>query len=280
MHKLFVGKTCVPTESLQYIIHSSKGKEEFEKMAVLDRLLCRKLGMENEISPFEIRMAEAGIISRLEKTKKEKLWYRWRWVFIAASTFVTILCLAVLLPLFQITQNSVTDRRDKPDTTSLFIPRGKNKYKRSSVYVYCLREKQGEVDFRPASRKWGCSLSESIKFGYVNPNSDLSYLSIFGIDSNSDIMWYFPNPIDQKSLKIKKTLNIVPIGKPIKLRVNHKAGILKIFAIFSKEPIIYKQLQKRIQDALLSQKAMPSKEWFPLEKEEYSVAEIIKIEEE
>jgi hypothetical protein len=62
-------------------------------------------------------------------------------------------------------------------------------------------------------------------------------------DGEGETIWFFPNPIETRSLEISKANRYKPIGDAVQLRVNHRPGVVRLFAIFSIEPISISELQ-------------------------------------
>jgi hypothetical protein len=86
-----------------------------------------------------------------------------------------------------------------------------------------------------------CALNAQLKLAVSNPGK---YQRVFlvGVDADRSPKWYAPRPPESESVaapqpKEGEPSGPTPIGASIRLGVNHDAGALRIYALFSDKPV-------------------------------------------
>ncbi len=87
-----------------------------------------------------------------------------------------------------------------------------------------------------------CGLEDVLKFAYTN-RSPLPYLFLCGLDERYELKWYEPHPPRTTSVEVKRDAIDQTIQRAVRLGVNHKAGALRLFAIFSARPLEARELE-------------------------------------
>jgi hypothetical protein len=93
-----------------------------------------------------------------------------------------------------------------------------------------------------------CPLDAEIKLAYSNSSSKLQYAAFFGVDQQGKIYWYGPTPADTGAVEVEKTSQMLPFGDTIRLGVNHEPGQVRVFGLFSPEPVDFVTLRQTVDD--------------------------------
>jgi hypothetical protein len=143
----------------------------------------------------------------------------------------------VLVPLFARSPGAGTSAlRSTPDTLVARGGASSDGARPAGLEAFCvgegapLRELAPAGPGAPAPR---CGLAAQLKLAIVNPGG---YARVFlvGVDDAYDLLWYEPHPPATESVP---AIASGPIGGAIKLQVNHAAGPLRIYGLFSDAPI-------------------------------------------
>ena len=94
----------------------------------------------------------------------------------------------------------------------------------------------------PAAKLTSCGLGDVLKFAYTN-RSELPYLFLVGLDERYAVKWYEPHPPRTTSVEVKKDAVNQTIPRAVKIGVNHEAGALRLYAIFSAQPVEARQIE-------------------------------------
>ncbi len=87
------------------------------------------------------------------------------------------------------------------------------------------------------------SIDDIITFTYTYADSNGGNLALFGIQNKGEIRWYYPEYGEEESIYIKGNKIDEPLGDGISLSVNHNPGLLRIVALFTKEPLSIKEIE-------------------------------------
>ncbi len=90
-----------------------------------------------------------------------------------------------------------------------------------------------------------CGISDILKFAYTN-HSELPYLFLVGLDEKLAIKWYEPHPPARTSLKVRADVVDEPLPRAVRLAVNHTAGQLRLYALFSARPVTAEQVEQAV----------------------------------
>jgi hypothetical protein len=91
------------------------------------------------------------------------------------------------------------------------------------------RSNVGEVD--------ALVINDVITLTYTNLRPDIRYATIFGIQGDGGIRWYYPSYSAKVSIPIRSDRVDEPLEDGIRLQVHHTPGWLRITAVFSAEPM-------------------------------------------
>jgi len=106
----------------------------------------------------------------------------------------------------------------------------------------------------PENIEKACKLGDILTFSYTNVKSDgsagYSYLFLFGVDEQGHPLWYYPNPQEQESIAIDTDAQAInrPLPGGIKLAVNHKAGRIRVYGLFSDSPLSIRRIKHRLDE--------------------------------
>jgi hypothetical protein len=92
----------------------------------------------------------------------------------------------------------------------------------------------------------GCPLDAEIKLAYKNSSPKLHYAAFFGVDQTGKILWYGPTPADPGAVGVDQTSELSPVGEAIRLEVNHEPGGVRVFGLFSPEPVDFVALRQTV----------------------------------
>jgi hypothetical protein len=149
----------------------------------------------------------------------------WHWLWSAGATCAIIMALLVL---------RVGNRDDG------FQVRGSD---RSDVGIraFCVdaSERVHQVASVDDAQPTRCALSDTLQLSYTMRNAATErYLFLVGVDEQHRALWYFPTPAEQASINVGATGgNERVLPDSVALSVNHRAGKLSIYGIFTPTPI-------------------------------------------
>jgi hypothetical protein len=136
--------------------------------------------------------------------------------------------------------------------------------------AFCLRK----VDALPQPQITGlvptesgpasCKLDEVLKFAYTN-RSPLGFLFLVGVDEKYRIQWYEPHPPQQQSIALRREVVDEPLSRAVRLAVNHGAGALRIFALFSSSPLPRREIERAVASARAARTPLSKLEALPLD---------------
>ncbi len=159
------------------------------------------------------------------KPERQSRWLIWAQF---AATAVAILLLVALPRL-----------RNRDDLQ----PRGafdRDVEARAFCVVRGARDAVRAVAVSETNQTTSCGLGDTLQLAYsvsADARPWARYVFLVGADSRHQPLWYFPNPSEALSFAAADTdgEHLTPDG--IELSVNHQAGALWIYALFSSEPL-------------------------------------------
>jgi hypothetical protein len=125
------------------------------------------------------------------------------------------------------------------------------------------------------------SADDVLAFTYTFAEERPGYLALFGIQEGGEVLWYYPECGQPRSIPIKGGVVDEPLQEGIDLAVNHRPGWLRITALFSDEPIEVDAVEEAVEtlrrrgDELNPSNPFPEAEYATL-KGQYSVKVKIK----
>ena len=185
-----------------------------------------------------------------------------------ASLVAVGAAIAIGLPMFLRAHNSQPEQGPRPvaHRSGEFQTRGTppKRGEQVGLRVFCIaKEDQGKAAVtelrEDAPKTPSCSLQATLRFAYSN-RSALKHLFVVGVDERGKVLWYSPAPPQTHSLAATVGVDR-PLPRAVALDVNHRAGALRIFALFSKEALDAKAVAtaaaKLKKGSLSSQKLLP-----------------------
>lgn len=122
----------------------------------------------------------------------------------------------------------------------------------ASAMLYCLEGSGDTLKITGADEApFGllvCPLDAQLKLGYTNPERASLYMASFGVSEAGRLFWYGPSPASPAALKLEQTQEIQPVGPSVKLEINHAPGVVRVYTVFSPEPISYAMLEELVRD--------------------------------
>jgi hypothetical protein len=126
---------------------------------------------------------------------------------------------------------------------------GKTVERSAGLRAFCLdRDQVQALDPKgPAAPR--CERSAQLKLAVSNPGG-FQHLFLVGMDGEHDLKWYAPRPPETASVAAPKdTQGIdVPVGASVRLAVNHRAGPVRIYALFSDAPVTAAEVEAATQE--------------------------------
>lgn len=96
-----------------------------------------------------------------------------------------------------------------------------------------------------------CAVTSQLKLAVSNPGK-FQRVFLVGVDAARDLKWYAPRPPEAESVVAPQPKEgepgAVPIGASIRLGVNHDAGALRIFALFSDKPVTTTEVEAAVAE--------------------------------
>jgi hypothetical protein len=120
-----------------------------------------------------------------------------------------------------------------------------------ALALFCVtREENNEVVFRGENESpfgvLACSKDGELKLAHKAPEHPFTHIAVFGVDRRGELKWYGPSPASRDAVEIsehKVAGTLHPVGESIRLGVNHKAGKVRVHALFSNQPLDYDRLE-------------------------------------
>ncbi|HSI04879.1 MAG TPA: hypothetical protein VLC93_10395, partial [Myxococcota bacterium] len=111
---------------------------------------------------------------------------------------------------------------------------------RAFCVVRGARDAVRAVAISETNQTTSCGLGDTLQLAYsvsAEARPWARYVFLVGADARHQPLWYFPNPGEALSFSVAATdgEHLAPDG--IELAVNHQAGALWIYALFSSEPL-------------------------------------------
>ena len=89
----------------------------------------------------------------------------------------------------------------------------------------------------------GVWIRDFLRLSYRNTDERLKYLFVFAMQDKGETLWYLPLPEEEQSALIRRGRDTL---FEIKLIDGHRAGVLRIFAVFSQEPIDFERMRSLV----------------------------------
>lgn len=126
-------------------------------------------------------------------------------------------------------------------------------YQRPEIELFCARGAGADMQFQGSrDAPFGllsCPNDATFQIGYRSSDPALRYAAFFGVDPNGAIYWYGPSPVREESWPVQPHEKITPVGDTIELDVNHQPGQVRVYALFTPEPMRYPALDRMLERA-------------------------------
>lgn len=223
-------------------------------MGAIDALLEEEQGLFEEQST-EQSGADGGA-EVVELPGRSSRWQRLAMPLAAAAALLLIAGAGVWIssdvdPLAGGDQPGVGSDQFQPRTAS--PPARSSDYRKPSIELFCARDVGDDVQFQgSADAPFGllsCPKDSRIKFGYQSTDPKLRHAAFFGVDRAGTIYWYGPSPAREESWQIQSRPEITPVGETVELGVNHAVGDVRVYGLFSPEPIDFDEMDRMLSRA-------------------------------
>jgi len=235
---------------LQSLQDDAAGRERFEAIMAVERLLCGAAAGDPPWSHFDSDRIEALILHRVRAAGEVRASSRPR--LLRRLAFALPIALAMLLILPWLAQ----DRDGRPEIPAhLFAPRGGEAPYLDHLFLFCFTAgAQGgsvaRID-RPAELQdlGSCPLDGELQFALTKLSDDKRYLYVAGLDEAGRRLWYYPEPGQGGSSALPSRAVKQVFGDSILLQVNHQPGRIRIFALFSAQPVTDAEVEEALEEA-------------------------------
>ncbi len=95
------------------------------------------------------------------------------------------------------------------------------------------------------------SLDDLVTFTYTNADKSVHYLTLFGVQEDGQVRWYYPGVGESASRRISSGHVDEALGDGIRLSVNHRTGWLRVTALFSQRPLDRSEVETAVRAAPL-----------------------------
>jgi hypothetical protein len=102
-----------------------------------------------------------------------------------------------------------------------------------------------------------------LRFAYTN-KSKLSRLFLVGVNEEFKIKWYEPHPPRERSIRVKSGVIDRPLKRAVRLDVNHDPGLIRVYALFSAEPLTASEVTRAVAQAQRSGRSIVQVDKLPV----------------
>ncbi|MGM0555736.1 MAG: hypothetical protein ACQEVA_05070 [Myxococcota bacterium] len=124
-------------------------------------------------------------------------------------------------------------------------------YEKPRIELFCARQVDGDVQFQGSSDApfglLSCPDDAKFKVGYSSTDSNLRHAAFFGVDRAGELYWYGPSPTRVQPWRIQPHEKISPVGDTIDLGVNHEPGPVRVYGLFTPEPVEFGELESMLR---------------------------------
>lgn len=234
-------------------------QERYNRVVLASRLLAGgpkaiAIPSEGELQRVRARVLErVRLVPDAEPARRSSIF---RWVAVLAASAAVF---ALVLPIALRYAGSPPRRVERAgggvaETAAELQVRGPGQAAPSEKHglrAFCIRSPGGTsllvqsvVPSDPAApeKLTSCGLGDVMKFAYTN-RSSLPYLFLVGLDERYALKWYEPHPPRTASVEVKRDAVDETIPRAVRIGVNHQAGALRLYAIFSARPLEAKAIE-------------------------------------
>ncbi|RJO70462.1 MAG: hypothetical protein C4523_05450 [Myxococcales bacterium] len=226
------------------------GKREFERLMAIERALCGIPPTDPPWTHFDTERIGKIVLHRVgAAAEKEFSWSAWGWRLAFAIPIILVLLAAPLLYRLSGQQGSSIPK-------SLFAPRGSEEPYETHLFLFCIEgkgraAKVTRLDRPPflteAPEK--CSINSEFQLALTNLTTKKKYIYVVGMDDAGRRLWYFPEPGEGESRPAPTGVAEKLFGESIRLSVNHRLGLMRMFVVFSEHPVTEDEISRALDAA-------------------------------
>jgi hypothetical protein len=196
-------------EVVEHLRADEGGRATYDRLIDAFRVLERR-----PIARFELELVEDWLFEEVAPAEQEEQARVFGWTYVV-SIFAAIAAAVVLVvgPL-------------GPDAQDSLRPKG-GRTAALSIDALC-----GTPSTPLASASEGCDLDGTLSFAYRVAPEHMGVLSLFGVDSEGNVNYYAPTPVDPDPIEVLPG-GWRPVSMSIELPVNHQVGSVRLFALLS-----------------------------------------------
>ncbi len=229
--RLFAGKLSVERAELV-----NTHFDHCDQCAVLrDEIGAMTSRLQHDPDEFKDEAAAFEVMTLIRMGKAEKpevvpsrflFWKSWQtWLLVPATAAATAVLMMVLW--------SPT----KQDATDGFQARGAETIN-LNAWVSLQVFRAGKNGYEPVRDV--IAADDALAFSYLNrSDSQLRYLAVFAVDNQGEVFWYYPPNVDAGNSpgSVSVQSGAQPIELPEQVAHHLRIGLLRIFGVFSKDPL-------------------------------------------
>lgn len=238
----------------------------YNRLAYAERLLAGGPAALSTPTPESLARVERAVLA--ETAPEQSVGVRVRGVFAAffarPQRWVPAFAggLAVLAGVLVLPRLLDEPRGGSPGAPSLapsvdvegFQPRGATTPKvvrASGIRVFCLEGSSvravggahsGDPHSGDAAGAVACPRAANLRFSVRNTGA-YRFLFLVGVDETRALKWYAPRPPADASEPAPSGTAEEPVGRPLRIAVNHDPGALRVYALFSDTPLFARDVQ-------------------------------------
>ena len=224
-------------------------RNRYNRVVLAERMLHGGPAALDEPSPPELARVAMSVFPVAESRWSRML--QWAATPRHASGLVAAAAAVALIPILAGTMRHpiAVDKSNNGGPVELFQARGglPALERQAGLRAFCLsRENVLALDAKAPELPM-CDRSDQLKLTVTNPGA---YKSVFlvGMDDDHAPKWYAPRPPEVASVPAPAGSVDAPVGGAVRLAVNHSAGRVRIFALFSDKPVQATEVESAIDE--------------------------------
>ena len=246
---LFVGDSPdVPADFMTQVGQDAKARTTFNQLALVDAALSgsddasfdTRSGELAFLSALDAQLtAEGGVPETADDLPDNVVAFPRRRTFMGAAALAAAAVLAATWINLQ--------PEDPFQARSAVTPQ--STYQKPQLLPFCVeRGPDGPTFWSADDAEFGvlkCSKDDELKLAYTNTDARLKHAAFFGATPDGELFWYGPSPAATAPLAIAVTGDAPqPVGESIRLGVNHQAGPVRVYGVFTPKPLPFDELER------------------------------------
>jgi hypothetical protein len=228
-------------------------RETLESFLAVEALISGAGDVRPPLSHFELDRIERYVVAKTLQRPLPASPRRLSWKALAVA--VPAMALLLALPLWWLlVGRGQTAPSSGVIEQSLFAPRGGRAPYETHLFLFCVEGEGGDAVVRRldrpaamAARADTCAIEGELQFALTNLTDEYPFLYVLGLDENGRRLWYFPTPDEGQSLAVPTGIREALLGESIILRINHRPGGARIFAVFSEAPLTEEDISPSLE---------------------------------